>query len=48
MKGLLQIPEEAMEDQTIIELYFARSEDAIGETDRKYGAFCRRVALLVR
>ncbi|MBE6908658.1 MAG: sigma-70 family RNA polymerase sigma factor [Ruminococcaceae bacterium] len=33
-----------MEDQAIIELYFARSEDAVGETDRKYGAFCRRVA----
>jgi len=34
-----------MEDQAIIELYFARSEDAVGETDRKYGAFCRRIAL---
>jgi len=34
-----------MEDRAIIELYFARSETAIDETDRKYGAFCRRVAL---
>jgi len=34
-----------MEDQGIIELYFARDEGAIGETDRKYGAFCRRVSL---
>jgi len=34
-----------MEDHAIVDLYFARSEDAIGETDRKYGAFCRRVAL---
>ena len=33
-----------MEDSAIIDLYFARSEDAIAETDRKYGAFCRRVA----
>ena len=34
-----------MDDQEIIELYFARNEDAIGETNRKYGAFCRRVSL---
>ena len=34
-----------MDDQAIIALYFARSEDAIGETDRKYGPFCRRIAL---
>ncbi len=30
-----------MEDERIIELYFARSESAIAETDRKYGAACR-------
>ena len=33
-----------MEDAEIIELYFARSEDAVGETARKYGAYCRRIA----
>lgn len=33
-----------MEDRDIVALYFARSEDAIRETDAKYGAFCRRVA----
>ena len=30
-----------MKDSEIIELYFARSEDAITETDKKHGAFCR-------
>ena len=29
-----------MEDSRIVELYFARSEEAIAETDRKYGRFC--------
>ena len=33
-----------MEDAAIVALYFARDEDAIRETDRKYGAFCRRIA----
>ena len=33
-----------MEDKTIIDLYFARSEEAIVETDRKYGGYCRSVA----
>ena len=33
-----------MDDQAIIDLYHARSEHAISETDRKYGAFCRAVA----
>ena len=28
-----------MEDLAIIELYFARSEAAISETDKKYGKF---------
>lgn len=27
-----------MKDEQIIALYFARNEDAIGETDKKYGA----------
>lgn len=30
-----------MKDKDIIALYFARSENAIGETDRKYGGYCR-------
>lgn len=34
-----------MDDDRIIELYFRRDETAIAETDRKYGAFCRRVAI---
>ena len=33
-----------MEDKQIIELYFARNEAAISETDKKYGAYCRAVA----
>lgn len=33
-----------MEDQQIIELYFARSETAIAETARKYGNYCRTIA----
>lgn len=33
-----------MEDQQIIDLYFARSEDAIAQTHRKYGKYCHTVA----
>jgi RNA polymerase sigma-70 factor (ECF subfamily) len=33
-----------MEDKQIIELYFARNEQAIAETDKKYGAYCRAIA----
>ena len=33
-----------MEDQQIIDLYFARSESAITETDRKYGRYCHSIA----
>ena len=33
-----------MDDLQIIELYFARDEQAIKETDRKYGKTCLRVA----
>mgnify|MGYP005967171175 CR=1 FL=1 len=29
-----------MDDRMIIDLYWARSEDAISETDKKYGRFC--------
>ena len=34
-----------MKDEAIIELYWARSEAAIEETERAYGAYCRAVAL---
>ena len=34
-----------MEDREIVALYHARSESAIAETAKKYGAFCLRVAL---
>lgn len=33
-----------MDDGRIIELFFARSEQAIAELSRKYGPLCRRVA----
>ena len=33
-----------MDDEKIIELYFTRSEDAITETDKKYGGACRSTA----
>ena len=34
-----------MDDSQIIELYWARSESAIAETDRKYGPYCRTIAM---
>ena len=34
-----------MDDGQIIELYFARDEAAIRETEKKHGAACRRVAM---
>ncbi|MBE6559211.1 MAG: sigma-70 family RNA polymerase sigma factor [Ruminococcaceae bacterium] len=34
-----------MEDHEIIDLYFARNEQAIMETDKRYGAACMRVSL---
>ena len=34
-----------MEDHEIVALYWQREERAIVETDRKYGAFCHRIAL---
>lgn len=33
-----------MEDETILDLYFARNEQAVVETDRKYGAYCFALA----
>lgn len=34
-----------MEDKRIIDLYWARQETAIVETDKKYGKYCRSIAL---
>jgi RNA polymerase sigma-70 factor (ECF subfamily) len=34
-----------MDDLEIIKLYWERSEDAIRETDAKYGKLCRRIAM---
>lgn len=33
-----------MEDEKIIELFFERSEQAIDETDKKYGKTCHRIS----
>lgn len=33
-----------MEDEKIIELYFQRDEQAIAETESKYGKYCYRIA----
>ena len=33
-----------MDDNAIVDLYWSRSEDAISETERKYGAYCRQVS----
>ena len=33
-----------MEDEKIVALYFARNENAIAETDRKYGAYLFTIA----
>ena len=34
-----------MDDLAIVELYHQRNEQAITESDRKYGAFCRSISL---
>lgn len=34
----------AMGDQEIIQLFFQRCEEAITQTQKKYGALCRSVA----
>lgn len=34
-----------MEDEKIIELYFARSEQALKETQNKYGRLCKKIAM---
>lgn len=33
-----------MEDQAIVALYWDRNENAIAETERKYGPYCRSIA----
>ncbi len=33
-----------MDDELIVQLYWDRSESAIGETDRKYGSYCKSIA----
>ena len=33
-----------MKDSDILDLYFARDERAIKETDKKYGRYCRTIA----
>ena len=33
-----------MDDSKIVDLYWDRSEQAIGETDQKYGRYCYRIA----
>ena len=33
-----------MDDQKILDLFFARKEQAIAETDRKYGSYCFSLA----
>ena len=33
-----------MDDNRIIELYFSRNEEAIAQTDQKYGRYCYRIA----
>ena len=33
-----------MEDHKIIDLYWARSQQAIAESEAKYGPYCRSIA----
>ena len=35
---------EQMDDELIVKLYWDRSENAISETDRKYGVYCHSIA----
>ena len=46
MKALLGLTREVnnMDDLRIIELYFERDEQAIKETDAKYGKLCHSIA----
>lgn len=40
----LGMEEQGMEDERIIDLYWAREESAIAETNTKYGNYCRSIA----
>ena len=33
-----------MEDHNIVDLYWFRDENAISETDKKYGSYCNTIA----
>ena len=33
-----------MDDKSIVDLYFSRNEEAISQTDRKYGRYCYTIA----
>ena len=33
-----------MDDKSIVELYFSRDQDAIAQTDKKYGRYCYTIA----
>lgn len=33
-----------MEDSEIVDLYWQRSDQAISESDQKYGRYCRSIA----
>ena len=39
------LEETEMDDKNIVALYWERSEDAIVETEKKYGGFCRHIAI---
>lgn len=34
-----------MQDKEIVDLYWARSEEAISQTNVKYGSYCRKIAM---
>jgi len=33
-----------MDDKSIVDLYFSRNQDAITQTDKKYGRYCYSIA----
>lgn len=35
-----------MEDKSIVELFWARSEEAISEASSKYSAYCKRLRII--
>ena len=40
----MELKPTAVSDEAIVALYFARSEEAIAESDRKYGKTCHTIA----